>query len=657
MNSLHSIIKREGHSLHDTITVDYYVQLSNLAREDKRYDDAVLFCDTILKKYKHVGFDLIKKIEIRKAMHLKAAGKTDVAISQLLDVLAEYEDRKMYEESASLNNKIGIIFLKMSEFDNAEYHLNESILQARKINDYGMEATSLMSLGNRYKSVRDFKKAENYYKKSIQLCKEHDLKRTLAGNYNNYGSLLRLKSNLDRAVEYYKKAMAINLEIGNDRWLSYNYNNLGNVYKERGQYTEALKYFNLSNEIKERLDDTAGKVQTLLNLSTVYEAMGNTNQAYEYHKLYAALKDSLDQLNRLEISKEHAARFQTNRREAEIRELNMMDKLNKQELQSKDARNKYLNSLTWFFGVGILLILGIALILWKSVVNRKKINSELQTKNIQIDEKNTEIIDSINYAKRIQNTILPNEDVLQELLPKHALLYKPKDIISGDFYICEELKDNIFFGTVDCTGHGVPGAMVSIVASNSFSKTIHELGIMEPGSILNELNIDVPRKLDSKNQDVVDGMDMALCKLDKNRKVLSFSGAYQNCWVFNTKEEMIGRNLPQEGAVMHESADGMLLELKGTRRGIGMSSGKDKFDQFDLEYRVGDKVLLSTDGFQDQFGGIQNKKFKVKQMRDIVMDNMQSGPNEIMTALRKALGEWQGEEEQIDDICLLIVEL
>lgn len=657
INSLTSILNLQKYKLPDSLVVSYYEQLSDLSSENRAYDNAIFYLDTILNEYKRIGFFQIKKIEEKKALKYKDAGNTDIAISMLLDLLAEYEDRKALKESAALNNRIGIIFKKMQELENAKFHLNESVSQARKINDHKMEASSLMTLGNCFKMENDFDEAKKYYKKSIELCEEYDLKRTLAGNYNNYGSLQRMMKNPELAMKYYKKAVDINLEIGNDKWLSYNYNNLGILYKNKKLYAQAIKYFNLSREIKESLGDTRSNVQTMLNLSEIYEAMGNTAEAYSYHKLYSKLQDSVYKMDRLEQSKVLAAEFQSERREAEIIQLNMNDKLNQQELEAKDERIKYQSSITWLFGTGIVLVLGIAFTLWRSVVTRKKTNQELEIKNHQIDEKNTEIIDSINYAKRIQNTILPNEDVLQELLPHHALFYKPKDIISGDFYICEEVNNNIFFGTVDCTGHGVPGAMVSIVASNSFSKMIHEMNLVAPGKILDELAVDVPHKLDSQNHDVQDGMDMAICRIDKNQSNLSFAGAYQNCWLFNTKESILGRNIADKNIVMHDCDKGILLELKGNRRGIGMGSGKENFHQIDVPLVKGDKIMLSTDGFQDQFGGVNNKKFKVKQMRDLVLANMDLGPNQILSQLTTELQEWQGKEEQVDDICVMIVEL
>jgi serine phosphatase RsbU (regulator of sigma subunit)/Tfp pilus assembly protein PilF len=657
IQSINSIIKRKKEVLHDTIVVDYYLQLARIYDEEFDYGASILYCDTILKEYPKLDFYRLKEIEELRANYLKKAGKTDEAIKSLLKILSEYEDKKDFEESAALNKRIGVIFLKMNDLKNAEYHLEESIQHARKVGDTETEGYSLMSLGNRYKKANRFKEAEAKYRKSIEIGKREGYKRLLAGNYNNYGSLYRMTNQPAKAMKYYKMAVNLNKEIGNDKWLSYNYNNLGNIYKERKDYQEALRYFFLSTSIKDKLGDYGGRVQTLANISAVYDSLGNQHQAYRFHKLHSSLKDSIARLNNADLAKKLAAEFQSEKREAEIIQLNMQDELNKQELQARDERISYQNFLGWLLGLGIFLILVIALGLWRTVVNRKKVNEELHAKNLQIDQQHNEIIDSINYAKRIQNSILPASDRLKRLLKNYAVLYKPKDIISGDFYICEESEKEIYFGTVDCTGHGVPGAMVSLVASSHLNKMIHELHLQSPGQVLDQLNKEVPEALAAENEVINDGMDLALCVLSKDRKKLQFAGAHQNCWVLNSKESIEKRDLTHVNHVLHVHGEFAIIELKGDRRGIGKSASITSFATQTIDLEPGDTLMMSTDGFQDQFGGPNNKKFKVKEMRNVVFRNGIGSPNEILQALESALATWQGGQEQIDDICLMIVEV
>ncbi|MFT6921620.1 MAG: serine phosphatase RsbU (regulator of sigma subunit) [Crocinitomicaceae bacterium] len=656
INAIHSILDKEKSKLNDTVAVAYYRQLADLYDANKDVLTAIQYCDTILKKYPKIDFYLTKEVEEQQAMFNKDAGNAEEAFSTLLRILSEYEDRSDFGESAKLNKRIGILFMKLKNLKAAEYHLEESIEQARRVGDTETEGYSLMSYGNRFKNEKRFEEAEEKYKASILIAKRDNYKRLLAGNYNNYGSLFRMMKDQDQAMKYYKMAVSINKEIGNDKWLSYNYNNLGNIYDEKGQYQEALNYFLLSIRMKEKINDDRGRLFTILNIASVYSRMGNFKKAYAYQVEYTKLSDSIAVLDNADLTKKLAAEFQVDIREAKIVKLNMQDKLNRQELGAQDERISYQNFIGWVLGIGIFIIIIVALLLWRSVINRKNINSELVSKNIQIDEQHNEIIDSINYAKRIQNSILPGRERLTKLLKNHSILYKPKDIISGDFYICDETANGIYFGTVDCTGHGVPGAMVSLVASSHFNKMIHELNLVNPDAILNELNNVVPDALAVENEVINDGMDMALCYIDKDRKHLKFSGAHQNCWVLNRESANKGR-IVNGASVVHKEGSFSIIELKGERQGIGKSTNKIHFTSQSIELLKGDTIIMSTDGFQDQFGGPDNKKFKIKEMRNLVLKNGSQSPEEIIDTLSKAITDWQGDYDQIDDICILVVQV
>lgn len=656
INSINSILGREKLKLHDTTVVSYYLQLAELHSENLDVLSAILFCDTILNDYKKIDFYLAKQVEEQRALYHKASGNSEEAIKGLLKILSEYEDRQDYGESAKLNKRIGVIFKKMKDFKNAKYHLLESIEHARKVGDTETEGYSLMTLGNTFKSEGKFKEAEEKYKESIHIAKRDNYKRLLAGNYNNYGSLYRMRKNLNRAMDYFKLAVKINKEIGNDKWLSYNYNNLGNVYKEQTKYQEALRYFQLSITMKDRTNDYRGKVQTVSNIAALYNEMGRFQQAYKYQQYFTKLSDSIALLDNADLTKRLAAEFQAEKREADIIRLSMQDELNKKDIKAQDERISYQNFLGWVMGIGILSIFIVVLLLWKSVLNRKKINSELMSKNQQIDEQHNEIIDSINYAKRIQNSILPGTERLKRLLTNYAVLYKPKDIISGDFYVCDETRNGVYFGTVDCTGHGVPGAMVSLVASSHFNKMLHELNLDTPGEILNQLNKEVPEALAVENEVINDGMDMALCFLNKEKTQLKYSGAYQNCWVLNEKSKNTNRVVTGNFAI-HEGSDFSIIELKGERQGIGKTTNKIDFTTQTLELVKGDKIFLSTDGYQDQFGGPNNKKFKVKEMRNLILSKGADSPQKMIDTLSSAITNWQGDFDQIDDICIMVVEV
>lgn len=656
-NAIQHILKSEKTKLADSVVASYYLELAELDASEFDYGASVLYCDSILKGFPKLDFYKRMGIEEQKALYLRELGKTEQAMEIFLRILRAFEDRKDFRESADLNKRIGIIFLKMDDWKNAEYHLKESVDYARKVGDKEIEGYALMSLGNRFKGENKYKEAENYYKESIAIAKAQNIQRLLAGNYNNYGSLMRMMNKYGRALEFFKLAVEINKATGNEQWLSYNYNNLGTLNQDQGNYSEALRYFSLSINLKEKLGDLRGKVQTLLNVAQVYEKLKNYQEACKFHRLYNELNDSVSKLDHSEQNKRLAAEFQSDKREAEIGKLSMQAKLNDQAIKSRDERISYQNFVAWILSIGVLIILVIAMLLWRTTISRKRINKQLIVKNAQIDLQHNEIIDSINYAKRIQNSILPVTEDMRAFLGDFALIYQPKDIVSGDFYVCEQAHGFTYFGTVDCTGHGVPGAMVSLVASSHLNRMLREFKLSEPGKILTQLNAEIPSALAKEDQSINDGMDMALCAMDQNRTQLHFAGAHQNCWIVNSKESLERRIHPNLHFDLHGSDARSILELKGDRQGIGKSSESTEFITQHFALEVGDIILLSSDGYRDQFGGPNNKKFKVSEMRRLLLESGAKNPEEIKSLLQSALHQWQGSEEQVDDICVLVVKI
>lgn len=653
--SISIILSREKDKLHDSIVASYYLELADYAANDFDYNLAISYCDSILETCPDLRFSRHKEVEEKKAGYLRDNGKSAEAIKLLLSILKELEAKKRYDLSAGLNKRVGVIFLKMSDLTNAEYHLKASISDAQKASDRETEGYALMSLGNRFKKEGRFDEAYEQYKKSMAIAETINNQRLLAGNYNNYGSLLRMKKDLKGARENYKKAVEINMAIGNQKWLSYNYNNLGNIAEEEGSFQEGLEYFMLSIEMKDKLGDFRGRVQTISNVADAYYKLGNYKEAYNYQVEYTKALDSLAKMDNLNQNKRLAAQFQSEKRDAEIRELNMKSKYDTQKIAGQKAQLSYQTMIAWILSIGILLVVVIALLLWRTTLNRKRINAELVEKNAQIDRQHREILDSINYASRIQNSILPGNERRKKLLPDHAILFKPKDIISGDFYVCDESLDNIFFGTVDCTGHGVPGAMVSLVASSHINKTIHEYVLTDPGTILNRLNEEIPRALNNSDESINDGMDMAMCVLNLGAMEMKFAGAYQNCWVLASADSLQKRNREELNSVLNIENDFGLLELRGDRYGIGKSSPSSDFQTQTIELAKGDVILLSSDGYQDQFGGPLNKKFKVKELRKLVLSMAGSSPDQMVNMLDTTLKEWMNSTDQVDDVCVFVV--
>jgi len=272
-------------------------------------------------------------------------------------------------------------------------------------------------------------------------------------------------------------------------------------------------------------------------------------------------------------------------------------------------------------------------ILEKQVMER---TFEINLQKEKLASKNREITDSITYAKRIQNAILPPVDLIKKHLPDNFVLYLPKDIVAGDFYWLENVNNKIIFAVADCTGHGVPGAMVSVVCYNALNRAVWEYGLTEPAKILDKVTDLVIETFSKSNEEVKDGMDIALCSIEPATGKLEFAGANNPLYLVNKNE---------------------LIEIKPDRQPIGKHANRVPFKNNTIELNKGDLIYIFSDGFADQFGGISGKKFMYKQLKQLFMDLSQKSLPEQSNIIESRFNDWKGELEQIDDVCIIAVKV
>jgi serine phosphatase RsbU (regulator of sigma subunit) len=272
-----------------------------------------------------------------------------------------------------------------------------------------------------------------------------------------------------------------------------------------------------------------------------------------------------------------------------------------------------------------LIILGLIIFLVRLNQKKKAALSESETKT-------KEILASINYAERIQRASLPSNALLEKCLNDGFIFFQPKDIVSGDFYWLEEKEGVTYFAVADCTGHGVPGAMLSVLCSNSLSRAINEMGITEPAKILDETVTLLEGFFAKSDNNVQDGMDIALCRLEKNGKELQYAGANRPLYFFQ---------------------NGVFNEIKADRQPIGSYAYRKKFTNHVLKLEQGDCIYLFSDGIVDQFGGERSKKFSSRRLKELLGSIHNKSMEEQKTILQQEFESWQGDNESIDDVCLL----
>lgn len=284
---------------------------------------------------------------------------------------------------------------------------------------------------------------------------------------------------------------------------------------------------------------------------------------------------------------------------------------------------------------GGIAMLVITFIFWnisfrKEVKLRAVAEEKLKETLNEVEEKQKEITDSINYAKRIQEAILPSFDFIKTHLPNSFIYYQPKDIVAGDFYWAEKVNNDFFIAAADCTGHGVPGALVSVVCCNALNRTVNEFKLTDPGKILDKTRELVLESFSKNGGDIKDGMDISLISINGN--TIKWAGANNPLWYYQNNE---------------------LKEIKANKQPIGKTDHAEPFTTHTIELQKGDSLYLFTDGFADQFGGPKGKKFKYKQLEDLLVSSNDLSISEQHLTLKNTLNSWRGKLEQVDDVCVI----
>jgi serine phosphatase RsbU (regulator of sigma subunit) len=263
---------------------------------------------------------------------------------------------------------------------------------------------------------------------------------------------------------------------------------------------------------------------------------------------------------------------------------------------------------------------------------------ELEDKNYIITQKNSEIIDSINYARRLQSAVMPPVEDIYAKLRESFILYKPKDIVAGDFYFAEQRDDYFFVAAADCTGHGVPGAMMSMVCSNALNRAVNDMKLTSPGEILDKVTEIVVETFARSHEDVKDGMDISLCVVNTRTGEIAWAGANNPLWYI---EDPAVENLAQ------------INEITADKQPVGKHDFYKPFTTHLLKLKKGSLLYLFTDGYADQFGGLKGKKFKYKQLKELIFANRHLNMTNQKEMLERTFDSWKGEIEQVDDVCII----
>lgn len=435
-------------------------------------------------------------------------------------------------------------------------------------------------------------------------------------------------------------------------YLAESYMVLGLIEARSRNFPAAIAFVNKAIVFSKEIGVKEFEKNAYSTLVDIYEMQGNPLKALENYRLYTTLKDSL-----INQENEHSmsfmeARFESEKKEKEIELLNKDKKLNEEKL-----RQDQILIQAFIYG-GIVLVLALSFAIYAFVNKRKAnkklvaLNTEVHKQKNQLLEKNQAITDSIQYAKRIQTALLTSEQYIKKLVPDFFIIYQPKDIVSGDFYWVYHQDNKMYFMCADCTGHGVPGAFMSLLGINFLNEIIIEKKISNPAAALNELRKEIILSLNREGgEETKDGMDCTLCAIDINTGAIEVAAANNPVWIVRPP----AGGLQKDEKGNFKMAPGFkMTEVKPDKMPVGKSP-KDNtpFTPKNYQLKKGDCIYMFSDGFPDQFGGPKGKKMKYKLLKETILVNCHLSMIEQKAALQKCFANWKGTHEQVDDVLVL----
>jgi len=669
---------RYHHSLPDSASFYYYKALEISEKVDNDAGRA--------KSYRSIGTILQLK------------GENDSALEYLMKAQSTFIKIGEKEGLATCYNNIGYTHKLKGEYDKAIEYFYKALEIADELDDKRQMARTYNNIGSVHQMGGSNDKAIEVFEKSLYLYSEIGYTRGKAICSINLGISYFNKSDFEKALEYHENALVIHSENNNRQGVSICYINMSEIYRNLGMYDKAIEYSLKSVELFEEMGYKEGMASAYANISSfniafadslavseaqrirylyksveygdkaielaremkslyiessaantlvqAYKGLGNYKKAVEFLEIIIVTRDSMFQEEKTNAVLEIETKYETEKKQQQI-------ELQESQIRAQEADIKqqktYRNALgTGFLAVILIITIVIIAFIQKKRDNKKIVeqnqqileaNEELKVLNEAINKQNREIIDSINYAERIQSAMLPPETYITELLNENFIFYKPRDIVSGDFYWIKQVNQYVILVAADCTGHGVPGAFMSLLGISYLTEIVQRREITQANHVLNELRKQIKQSLRQHGQpdDAKDGIDIALCVFDLKNMMLQYAGANNPLYMIRDVN-----GAPE------------LIEYKADKMPLGYYHGKDKaFSNQDIALEQGDTLYIFSDGFIDQKGGKGNKKYMSRTFKNTLLKIQNEAMHDQKELLDKELSQWMGSNPQIDDVLII----
>jgi serine phosphatase RsbU (regulator of sigma subunit) len=541
---------------------------------------------------------------------------------------------------------IGTLFISLRNYNKAKLYMKEAAEIAILVHDTANYGAVLNNLAIIYESINDTATALNYFRKGLHWYKSINNIDGAANIMNSMASIYYYRAEFDSCMYFVKTSIDMYLELGDTVNASSKIMNYASLLLSLGKTEEAYQVLTKFKRFILQFYEIGAIINYYRIYAEVMVKKGDYKSAFQTQLYLMNLKDSVSDATNSQLVIENEAKFN-----------NAKQRLDNLRLSKDKEISDQKNAKLLVYLVAGIIITGILLLVvflfFRANRNKQKSNLKLQALNnrleivnadierqkLVVEEKNKEITDSINYAKRIQTALLPSEESIAALFNQYFILYRPKDIVAGDFYWMEAIEKGnskiILLAVADCTGHGVPGAIVSVICHNALNRCVREFEITDPGELLNKTRELVVAEFEKSHQDVKDGMDISLLKFEfLSNKIdnCQWAGANNPVWILRNQQ---------------------LLEIKGDKQPIGKYANSSSFTTHTINISDNDHLYLFSDGFADQFGGEHNKKIKSSVFKKLIIDTGLESLALQKEHLIDYFVKWQGAHEQNDDVCII----
>lgn len=600
-----------------------------------KVDSAIICCDSIIKvAIKNDKHTLAEAYTI-KAHALYQKGDYPQTLVYLQKSLTLCEEGKYNNLLLSVYNLYGTFFNKQNDSKNAQIQFTKAYKLACQVKDSSGIAGALNDIGTIYQLQNKMDSATANFTAAFQIYSRLNIKIGASYSLGFLAEVWANQNKFDRAIFCLDSSLVLRKELNDSLLIAVSYVNLGETYLRMNNNEKALEYFFQSVEMAKKIKYVDLLKHCYKMISDIYYKQNNFQKAYDYYNLHVIMKDSLFNEKNSQIVKDIEAKYQNEKKQLQIENLDKQNEISRVKIEKQFVTTRLLV-------IGFVLLLVIAftiLIAYRNKRNANKIIS-IQKKEVEIQRdlvqtKSKEITDSIYYAQRIQRVLLAGDTMLKAHLPEYFILYKPKDIVSGDFYWANTIDDKFIIIVADCTGHGVPGAFMSLLNISFLNQAVNEKKIQSPELILDHVREQIINSLNpfGSEMESKDGMDATICMFDFKGMWLRFSCANNPLWLIRNNE---------------------LKEFAADKMPVGMYHGEQKcFSKQTLGLRKGDVIYMFTDGYADQFGGAKGKKFKYKQLKEKLVSVKDLSMEEQKRIIDKTLEDWKGNIEQVDDILII----